>query len=101
MLKPVITATALAALAGSSITYAQHGFGDGDWGFGDRGPHAEYRHHLSTADISAFADAGIAALRAGLQLTPDQEKELAALRTGFARHGSAADPARASASSGG
>lgn len=73
MLKPVITAS-LAALAGSSITYAQHGFGDGDWGFGDRGPHAEYRHHLSTADISAFADARIAALKAGLQLTPDQVK---------------------------
>ena len=74
MLKPVITATTLAALAGSSIAYAQHGFGDGDWGFGDRGPHAEYRHRLTTADISAFADARIAALKAGLQLTPDQEK---------------------------
>ena len=74
MLKPVITATALAALAVSSIAYAQHGFGDGDWGFGDCGAHAEYRHHLSTADISAFADARIAALKAGLQLTPDQEK---------------------------
>jgi hypothetical protein len=74
MLKPVITATALAALAGSSIAYAQHGFGDGDRGFGDHGPRAEHRHHLSTADISAFADARIAALKAGLQLTPDQAK---------------------------
>jgi hypothetical protein len=74
MLKPVITATALAALAGSSIAYAQHGFGDSDRGFGDRGPRAEHWHHLSTADISAFADARIAALKAGLQLTQDQAK---------------------------
>jgi zinc resistance-associated protein len=74
MLKPVITATTLAALAGSSIIYAQHGFGDSDCGFGHHGPRTEYRHHLSTADISAFADARIAALKAGLQLTPDQEK---------------------------
>ena len=69
MLKPVITATALVALAGSSFAIAQHGFG-GDRGFGDGGPRAEHRHHLSAADISAFADARIAAMKAGLQLTP-------------------------------
>jgi zinc resistance-associated protein len=75
MLKPVITATALVVLAGASIAYAQDGFGDVDYGFGDHGPRVvEYWHHLSTADISAFADARIAALKAGLQLTPDQEK---------------------------
>jgi hypothetical protein len=73
MLKPVIAATALAALAGSTFAYAQHGFG-GDRGFGDGGPRAEHRHHLSAADISAFADARIAALKAGLELTPDQVK---------------------------
>ncbi len=73
MLKSVITATALVALAGASFAYAQHGFG-GDRGFGDGGPRAEHRHHLSAGDISAFADARIAALKAGLQLTPDQSK---------------------------
>jgi len=73
MLKPVIDATALAALAGSSLAYAQGSF-RGDRGFGDGGPRAEHRHHLSAADISAFADARIAALKAGLQLTPDQAK---------------------------
>ena len=39
MLKPVITATALMALAGASFAYAEHGFG-GDRGFGDSGPRA-------------------------------------------------------------
>jgi hypothetical protein len=73
MLKPVITATALMALAGASFAYAEHGFG-GDRGFGDGGPRAEQRHRLSAGDISAFADARIAALKAGLQLTPDQSK---------------------------
>ena len=46
MLKPVITATALMALAGASFAYAEHGFG-GDHGFGDGGPRAEQRHRLS------------------------------------------------------
>jgi hypothetical protein len=73
MLKPVITATALVALAGASFAYAEHGFG-GDRGFGDGGPRAEQRHRLSVGDISAFADARIAGLKAGLQLTPDQSK---------------------------
>ena len=73
MLKPVITATALAALAGSSLAYAQHNLG-GDRDFGDGQPRAEQRHRPSVADVSAFADARIAALKAGLQLTPDQAK---------------------------
>ena len=73
MLKPVIAATAFVALAGSSLAIAQHGFG-GDRGFDDGRARFEQRHRLSTADISAFADARIAALKAGLQLTPDQAK---------------------------
>jgi len=73
MLKPVLAATALVALAGSSFAVAQHGFG-GDRGFGDGRPRAEHRDRLSTTDMSAFADARIAALKAGLQLTPDQAK---------------------------
>src|SRR5262249_21489019 len=73
MLKPVLAATALVALAGSSFAVAQHGFG-GDRGFGDGRPRAEHRHRLSATDMSAYADARIAALKAGLQLTPDQAK---------------------------
>jgi hypothetical protein len=72
MLRPVITATALIALVGSSLAFAQHGFGRG--GGGDDEPRFEQRHRLSATDASAFADARIAALKAGLQLTPDQAK---------------------------
>jgi hypothetical protein len=71
MLKPVIAATALIALAGTSLVYAQQGFG-GQAG-GD-GPRFEQRHRPNPADISAFTDARIAALKAGLELTPDQAK---------------------------
>ena len=73
MLRPVITATALVALAGSSFAYAQHSFGRN--GAGNDEPRFEQRHHMSAADASAFADARIAALKAGLQLTPDQAKD--------------------------
>ena len=72
MLKPVIAATAFLALAGSTYVYAQQGFG-GHRGFGD-GPRAEHRHRPSVADMAAFTDARIAALKAGLELTPDQVK---------------------------
>jgi hypothetical protein len=69
MLKPVIAATALFAIAGSTFVYAQQG-----GYFRDGGPRIEYRHRLSADDVSAFADARIAALKAGLELTPDQAK---------------------------
>jgi hypothetical protein len=73
MLKPVIAATVVLAIAGSSLVYAQQRFGGHD-GFGERGPRAEHRHRFSAEDMSAFADARIAALKAGLELTPDQAK---------------------------
>jgi hypothetical protein len=73
MLKPVIAATAVLALAGSTLVYAQQR-SDGR-GFGNGGPRAEHQHrHLSADDAAAFADARIAALKAGLELTPDQAK---------------------------
>ncbi len=80
MLKPVIAATALLAIAGSGFVYAQQGFRGP--GFGDRdgrGSYAdsqrmEFRHRPSAADVAAFTDARIAALKAGLELTPDQAK---------------------------
>jgi zinc resistance-associated protein len=80
MLKPVIAATTLLAIAGSGLVYAQQGFGDR--GSGDRDGHGlyadgqrtEFRRHLSAADVAAFTDARIAAMKAGLELTPDQAK---------------------------
>jgi hypothetical protein len=73
MLKPVIAATAVLAIAGSSLVYAQQRFGDRD-GVGQRGPRTEQRHPVNPADLAAFTDARIAALKAGLELTPDQQK---------------------------
>src|SRR5580692_1674543 len=74
MLKPVIAAKGILAIAGSSFVYAQQR-SDGRGGFGNGGPRAEHQHrHLSADDASAFADARIAALKAGLELTPDQAK---------------------------
>jgi zinc resistance-associated protein len=70
MLKRVIVATAALAIAGTSLVYAQQRFRD--HGFG--GPGAEQRHRPSPADMAAFTDARIAALKAGLELTPDQAK---------------------------
>jgi zinc resistance-associated protein len=74
MLKPVIAATAALAIAGSTYVYAQQRF-DGHGGFGNGAPRAEHQHrHLSPDDVAAFGDARIAALKAGLELTPDQAK---------------------------
>jgi zinc resistance-associated protein len=73
MWKPVIVATTVLAIAGSSIVYAQQRSGESD-GYGD-GLRFEHRyHHLSPEDRAAFVDARIAALKAGLELTPDQAK---------------------------
>ncbi|UHC18205.1 Spy/CpxP family protein refolding chaperone [Methylobacterium currus] len=41
---------------------------------GDRPGGPGGRHHLSAEDVQAFTDARVAALHAGLKLTPDQEK---------------------------
>jgi hypothetical protein len=75
MWKPVVVATAALAIGGSSLVYAQQRFGGSD-GYGDGGVRFEHRHHhkLSAEDRAAFVDARIAALKAGLELTPDQTK---------------------------
>jgi hypothetical protein len=80
MLKPVIAATAFLAIAGSGLVYAQQGFGDRRDDLDGRGFYADehraefHRHHVSAADVAAFTDARIAAMKAGLELTPDQAK---------------------------
>jgi hypothetical protein len=74
MFKPTIIATAMIVLAGSSIVLAQQNSGTGNANSDLRGQRSEHRYRPSTADMSAFTDASIAALRAGLELTPDQAK---------------------------
>lgn len=69
MWKPVVVAAAALAVAGSTVVYAQQYAGS------DRdGPRFEHRHRLSAEDRAAYLDARIAALKAGLELTPDQAK---------------------------
>ena len=70
-LKPVIAATALLAIAGSTLCLCPAELRRSRR---NGGPVSEYRHHLSAANMAAFTDARIAALKAGLELTPDQAK---------------------------
>ncbi len=65
MLKTVLAGTAALAIAGSSLVYAQQG---------PAGPDGAHRWRPTAQDITAFGDARIAAIHAGLQLTPAQEK---------------------------
>lgn len=60
MKKSIIAAIAAVAVIGSTAVYAQHRF--------------HHRAPMSAQDRAAFVDAKIAAVHAGLQLTPDQEK---------------------------
>jgi zinc resistance-associated protein len=62
--KTLLAGTAALAIAGSTLAYAQQGPRH------DRG--AGWRP--SAADMAAFGDARIAAVHAGLKLTPEQEK---------------------------
>ena len=64
MWKAVLAGTAALAIAGTSLVHAQQrGRFDGG-----------QRWRPTIEDMRAFADARLAALRAGLELTPDQEK---------------------------
>jgi hypothetical protein len=57
-----IAAVAALAIAGSTAVYAQHR------------PWFHHHERMSSEDRAAFADARIAAVKAGLKLTSDQEK---------------------------
>ncbi len=73
MWKPVVVMTAALAIAGTSMVGAQQRFGGPDSdGYG--GQHFHQWQRPSVEDMAAFTDARIAALRAGLELTPDQAK---------------------------
>ncbi len=82
MWKTTAAGAAALVIAGSMMVYAQQrpGF-EGPRGYdaprGYGGPRDMQRFgdwHPTAQDLAAFADARIAALHAGLQLTPDQEK---------------------------
>jgi hypothetical protein len=62
MRKLLLAGVATLAITGSTVVYAQHR------------PWMHEHERLSPEDRAAFADARIAAVHAGLRLTPDQEK---------------------------
>ena len=70
MWKSVLAGATALAIAGGSFVFAQQSAAD---------PGRAPRWRPSAEDISAFGDARIAALKAGLKLTPDQEKNWPAL----------------------
>src|SRR3954469_21788952 len=62
MKKLLLAGAAIAVIAGSSAVYAQHR------------PWMHHHARMNPEDRAAFADARIAAVKAGLKLTPDQDK---------------------------
>jgi zinc resistance-associated protein len=72
MWKTVLAGTTALAIAGTSLVYAQQG---------PAGPGRAEHWRPSAADISAFGDARIAALHAGLKLSADQEKNWPAVES--------------------
>ena len=84
MKKVILAGVAAVAIIGSTAVYAQH---------------RHHHHRMSIEDRAAFVDAKIAAVKAGLKLSPEQEKMLppveAAVRD-FAKQRMALANARAS-----
>jgi len=78
MWKTVLAATAAVAIAGTSLVYGQQRYNND---FAGR----DGAHHWrpSAEDIGAFTDARVAALKAGLKLTPDQEKSWPAFEQAY------------------
>lgn len=65
MWKTILAGTTALAIAGTTLAYAQQGPAGRDRGPGWR---------PSAQDMAAFGDARVAAIHAGLKLTPEQEK---------------------------
>jgi zinc resistance-associated protein len=68
MWKAIVAGTAVLAIAGTSLVYAQQRGGRDGMMQGMQG------RQFNAEDLRAFGEARIAALKAGLTLTPDQEK---------------------------
>ncbi len=91
MWKTVLAGTTVLAIAGASLAYAQQGSGATE---------KVQRWRPSAADVTAFGEARIAAIHAGLKLTPEQEKNWPAVESALrdlAKQRSEAFAARASA----
>jgi zinc resistance-associated protein len=73
MIRKVVIGTAALMLAASAYAYAQQPAGGRDGG----------RFQLRAEDRAAFLDARLAALHAGLKLTPDQEKSWSAFEQAY------------------
>lgn len=72
MLKIVLAGTTALAIAGGSFAYAQPGTGQ---------PDQAQRWRPSAEDVAAMGDARVAALKAGLKLTAEQEKNWPAVES--------------------
>ncbi|MDP2409221.1 MAG: Spy/CpxP family protein refolding chaperone [Pseudolabrys sp.] len=77
MLKAVLAGTTALVIAGSSLVYAQQKSDARMPGATE----SSQRWKPSAEDISAFGDARIASIRAGLKLTAEQEKNWPAMET--------------------
>jgi hypothetical protein len=81
MLKPLLAGATALVIAGSSLVYAQQSANSGaepeTTGAREQAP----RWRMSAEDAQAFTDARIAALKTGLKLTPDQEKNWPAVES--------------------
>jgi hypothetical protein len=69
MNKIILAGVAAVTLLGSGAVYAQHRH------------HGHHHQRFSADDKAAFVDARIAAMRAGLRMTPEQEKNWPAVET--------------------
>src|SRR5947209_2489524 len=74
MMKQVLAVTFALSLTGASLALAQQGPEP-------QGPERGMRWRANAEDAAAFTDAHIAALKAGLKLTPEQEKNWPAVET--------------------
>jgi zinc resistance-associated protein len=74
MWKKVLAGTTALVIVGATLGYAQQRPG---------GPDGARGWQPTTQDVSAFTEARIAALRAGLMLTPDQEKNWPAFEQAY------------------
>ena len=72
MWKTILAGSTALAIAGAALAYAQQGPGERDFA---------PRWRPSAEDITAFGEARIAALHAGLKLTPEQEKNWPAVES--------------------
>jgi len=72
MWKTILAGSTALAIAGATLAYAQQSPGERDFA---------PRWRPSAEDITAFGEARIAALHAGLKLTPEQEKNWPAVES--------------------